>query len=107
MVDILKWLAEKLAEATMGGKVTSTQVVNCRQYGNENIEVVLAVFDDGHVQISCPIAPDKCTCHYEARQKAIRRKWWQSPIVAAIAAILAIALFIVLNWLLFVKFPAS
>jgi hypothetical protein len=107
MVDVPKELAGKLVEATMGGKVISTQVVNCRQYGNENIDAVVVVFNNGRIEISCPIGHDKCICGYEARWKALRRKWWQSPIATAVAAILAISFFIVLNWLLFVRFPVS
>lgn len=107
MVNAPEEVAGKLVEVAMGGKVVSTEVVKCRQYGNESIDAVVVVFDNGHIEISCPIAHDKCICHYEARRKAIRRKWWQSPIVVAVVAILAIELFIVLNWLLFLKFPAS
>lgn len=106
MVDVPKELAGKLVEAATGGKVVSTEVVYCRQYGNENIEAVLVVFDDGHVQISCPIAPDKCTCHYEARWKAVRKKWWQRPLVTTVIAYLAEVIFFVLLWYL-LKSPVN
>lgn len=81
MVDVPKEISEKLVEAAVGGKVVSTQVVNCKQYNNETIEAVLVIYNDGRIQISCPIASDKCICRYEARWKAVPKKWWQRPIV--------------------------
>jgi hypothetical protein len=86
----------KLIGIVQSSKVVSTHTVKCKRRGNEDVDAIVIVFDDGYTEVSCP-ADNRCSCHYGHRPKRGKRsfyqKWikpWLGP-VCNITIVLAVA----------------
>ena len=99
MAGVPQDVTDNLSDAIKSAKVTSTEVVKCKNHNNTTVEAVVIVFSDGHTEVSCPVIRDQCTCQYGYRPPIYSPKpWIKNPAAwVRIGYIVAAVIFITLG----------